>query len=230
MLVLDQLHQLRRSPLVLAQPQVEGLFQFPGSLPEFSQADHAAAAFQGMGVATNGGERLDIVRIGLQYRQLFAHGVQYLVGFFEEDGKQFRVDLFVRSLGQLLGFSGRLRDFRLLRLEGGKGGVDLFRPHIAGLQGFECGLGALSEFMVSDQIGILLDGLEVLLEFFLQALVLRCFLKGFDQRLGIARLTGQFALDTECRLLGGQFFLGCRFQILALQAGNKGIEIGFTAG
>ena len=182
-----------------------------------------------MGVAADGGERFDIVRIRFQHRLLFTHGVQHLAGFFQEDGEQLSVDFFVRRLGQLLGFSGRLGNFRFLRLEGGEGGVDLFRPHIAGLQGFECGLGTLPKLMVGNQVGILLDGLEVLLEFFLQALVLRRFLESLDQRLGVARLAGQFAFDAECWLGRGQLIFMCGFDALPLQAGDKGVKISFAA-
>ena len=93
---LDQLHQLRRCPLILAQPQVEGLLQLPRRFAQVGQADHAAAALQRMGIATDGSQRFKIMRIGLQNSLLLAHGVQHFPGFLKEDGEQFGIDFLVR--------------------------------------------------------------------------------------------------------------------------------------
>ena len=190
MLPLDQLHQFRRCPLILAQPQVERLLQFPGRFTQVIQADHAAAALQGMRIATDGSQRFQIVRIGLQNGFLLAHGIQHFPRFLEEDSEQLGIDFLVRRIRQLLGCGRGLQHFRFLRLERRQRRIDLVAAQIAGFQRLEGRLGALAKFMVGHQIGILLDGLQVLLEFLLQALVLRRLLEGLDQGLGITSLAG----------------------------------------
>jgi hypothetical protein len=103
--------------------------------------------------------------------------LQDLVRLFQEDRQQLGVDFFVRRFRQLLCFRRRQQNFRGLRRQCRQCGIHLAASQITGLQGLQRRLGAFAQGVVGHQIGILLDGLEILLEFFLQALVLRCLFR-----------------------------------------------------
>jgi hypothetical protein len=73
---------------------VEGLLHAPGGFAEVAQADHAAAALEGVEAAPDGGEHLDVVGVPDQLGEALGDGVADVLGFFEEDGQQFGVEFF----------------------------------------------------------------------------------------------------------------------------------------
>ncbi len=93
------------------QPAVHDLFHRPGGFAQIGQAHHATAALQGMEAATQRDERGLVVWRGMHQRQMLVDGRQHFVGFFEEYGEQFRVELFFAGVHQSRGFGGRRRSF-----------------------------------------------------------------------------------------------------------------------
>ena len=86
----EHCQQRRRGELLLLQPLVERLLDRPGRFAQIGQADHAAAALEGMEAAPQRGQRLAIVRLAGELRQVGGDGGQHLVGFLEEDRRAVR--------------------------------------------------------------------------------------------------------------------------------------------
>ena len=181
-----------------AQPVVEGLLQAPGGFAEILEADHAAAALEGVKAAPDGGEHLHVVGGFLQQRQVAGDGGPNVDRFLNEDGQQFGVDFFGAGIQQAAGFGGQHRCL---------GGGDRLgiAEQFAGIEHGEGLAGLLFEFDVGGQGGVLAQPFQVELEFGAQAEVVRIVLEGGGEGDGIALLLGQFGFDAGGRrgLLGG---------------------------
>ena len=79
---------------------VQNLLYRPGGFAQIRQADHAAAALQGMEAATYVGERVLFCGRGMHQRQVLVDVGQDLSCFLEENGEQFRVDTFPGGIRQ----------------------------------------------------------------------------------------------------------------------------------
>ena len=185
---------------------IEGLLDRPGRFAQVLEADHASASLEGMGGAADGREGLDIVGVAFEYGVLLPHGRQDFLGFFQEDFEQFRVDLLVAGLGEL---ERRRRWGRRF----GSHGTQICGNWIesSGFQGGKGRLGGFAQFVIGDEVGILLDGLQILLEFVTQLGVGRLLAQSVHQRLGFLALLLQLLFDGG----GGQggFFLVLRFRL-----------------
>ena len=216
----DELQEFGVGRPVLTQPQVEGLFESPGGFTEIAEADHAPGAFEGVGTAADGGERILVMRVGAQACFLLSQFAEDFLAFLNEDGQQFSVDFFVAGACQLQGFC---RGRRCLRCAGGKIGQGGFGFHAGGQCG-QRGFGRLAQLAVGHQIGIFLDGFKVVLEFLLQAGIAGCLPQRVGERTGFPGLLRQFGFDGDvlgrvlCILSGG----------LTMQAGGEGVEIAFV--
>ena len=108
---IEHFEQGRCGRACLVQPAVQYLLDCPGRFAQIGQSDHAAAALQGMEAATQRDERCLIVWRGTHLWQMLVDGCQYFVGFFEEDGEQFRIEFLRAGIDQARGFGGRGRRF-----------------------------------------------------------------------------------------------------------------------
>ena len=93
------------------QPAVERLLDGPRSLAEAGEADHAAAALEGVEAAADGAQRVRVGRRCAQALELLVQGGEDLLRFLDEDAEELGVDraLFVRhGLGCGGGRCGRL--------------------------------------------------------------------------------------------------------------------------
>ena len=176
--------QFRRHGEILLQPVIQGLLKGPCGFAEIRQTNHPATAFQGVGRAANDSERFDVARHFSQPRSLLADGAEHFVRFLKEDREQFGIDLGMAGFGQLQRCRRRLWGIGCRRLQAGQRGIDA-----TAVQGFECCLGRLTQFAVSDKVGILLDGLQILFQLILQAGIFGRFAQGFDQ---VTRFAGLF--------------------------------------
>ena len=197
--------QGRRRFLLHLQPAVEGLLDRPGGVAEFRQADHAAAAFQGVEAAPDSDQGLAIVPMAFQLRQLGEDVGEYLVGFLDENPEQLGIDLFRAGLGQPHRF-GRGRRRGCCRCDLAHGLFDGFeRPRCRFvLDGLDGGASLPGEGGIVDQFGVVAHGLEALANLAAQCMVLGLVAQGADQVLRQAPRLAQFRFRRGLRRLGGR--------------------------
>ena len=103
-----------------------------------------------MGGTADGGQCVDVVRIGSERRRLRLDRGQDFAGLLEEDLEQFGIDGLVCRLRELQGFGGRGGDFGDARREPGNGSLEAGFEDVSGLQGAEDGPGGLAQLLVGD--------------------------------------------------------------------------------
>ena len=209
----DQLQQLVGDGDFEAQPVVEGLLQAPGGFAEILEADHAAAALEGVEAAPDGGEHLDVVGVPDQLGEALGDGVADVLGFFEEDRQQLGVEFFFAGLEEARGFGGEGRG------GGGLGQLGGFGEEFASVEEREGLAGLLLELEVGGERGVLAQAFEVELELGAQADVLGVVLEGGGEGGGFALLVGEFGLDA----IGGRRLAGVRVQD-ALEVGGAVLQ------
>jgi hypothetical protein len=158
-----QVEELRCHLQLLSQPEVQHLFHRPGRFSEILQSDHPAAAFEGMYRAAEGGQNLDVMRLS-------ARAVAGCRGCCREPrplprgrSPAARRRLLPPSPARAGWFPPRAAaQPEPLRPEGGHGRVDLRRRVTAGSQRREYVLGLLPQFLVGNQVGVLLQCRQVL--------------------------------------------------------------------
>ena len=217
-----QVEQLLIDFDLLAQPEVEYLLDGPGDLAKILEANHAAAALQGVEGAAQIGEQLRVVRLIGKKLEVFVNRLKHFVGFFEEDGQQLGVDFFNTRLRQLNRGRGGLRRFCGVRFQRGDCFINLWRILSIGCQCRERGLGLLAEFLVGHQISIFLQGGQILLEFFPQTGIAWLLFQCFEQGVCFALLLLDFLLDGFRRRF---FFPAGFFARAGLHVADKTLEV-----
>ena len=94
--IADQPEQFRCNRLLLAQPEIESLLETPRRLTKIGEANHAAAALEGMRRTADGRQRVDIVRVGRERRRFRLDRRKDLARLLKEDLEQFGIDGLVR--------------------------------------------------------------------------------------------------------------------------------------
>ncbi|KFB71036.1 MAG: hypothetical protein AW09_003852 [Candidatus Accumulibacter phosphatis] len=137
----------------------------------------------------------------MQLAQVFMSPGQDFVGFLKKDFDQLGIDFLGGGLCELDGFCRWRGSFRCLRLELRHGRVNLLCGVTASSQRREYMFGLLPEFLVGDQIGIFLQGRQILSELLAQPGIAGLLLEGHQQGVRIALLLLQFLLDACCRVV-----------------------------
>ncbi len=212
---LEHRQQGRCCDLLLLQPLVEGLFDCPGHFTQCGEADHAAAALEGMEAAPHRGQGFAVMRVGYELRQAGSDGRQDFARFLEEDGEQFGIQLGAAGLGQAGGFGrgGGKRGGALLQR-----GLDE-RRRLFAIDRLDGGARLLRELSIGDQVGVLAQGLEILLELLAQPdlILLRRGAEPGRKNLGLRERPAHLLLEAR------NSFLGRRSQRHGIE---DGIDIG----
>jgi len=148
--------------------------------------------------------------------------------FLEEDRQEFGIDCLVAGLGKFQRLRRRRRGLDRRPNQRRDGGVDLGPQGVSSLQRLEDGLRGVAQFGIRQQVGVLLQGLQIVLQLGANAFVARGVLECLEQGLGLVHMLFELNLDARYgrQILPGDFrCLGLR---CALQPPQEDIEIAFA--
>ncbi|TLD45361.1 MAG: hypothetical protein FAZ92_02401 [Accumulibacter sp.] len=205
----EEVEELRCHLQLLSQPEVEDLLNRPRRLSQLLEADHPPAALEGVDRAPESGQNLDVVRLLLEQLQVVVDAAEDLVRLLEEDPQQLGVYFLRRRLRELDGFCGGWWRERHFGLEGRHRRVDLWCGIATGSQRREHMLRLLSQFLVGNQIGILLQCRQVLRHLLPQRRIARLFLECDEQGVCFTLLLLDLLLD-RCHFGFGLLWLTTR--------------------
>ena len=220
---IHQSDQIGRDGVFLAQPEVVSLLKLPGRLTQVFQADHAARALEGMGGTPDDGQRILSAGRFVQCIARRREGIEDFTRFGEEDVEQLGIDFSMAGLSQLQHFRRGGRCLGRHRGQTAHRGIDF-----TGLQGRQRRLGRIAQGAVGHQIGVFLDGLQIVAQRGLQIGIVRRRRQGLRHGLSIPRLTGQLVLDALGGHLGFRHVSGVDRRRAGDPAG-KGLEIALAA-